>query len=271
MTMRNTIRKPAVAGSFYSADPGRLMAEVNGYLSGAAGQAQSALGAISPHAGLYYSGHVAGAVFGSLLVPDKIILIGPNHRGKGARCALDDSGGWRFPFGVVPVDRELSYAIAAECPSIEFDSTAHQAEHSLEVIVPFLYGRNPAISIAPLALYAHDKAVLGEIASGVAKAAKQSGALIVASTDMTHYLPDKQVREIDHGSIELVRRLDSAALLDKVREDQSLCGVFPVTVALTACKKIGAREAKLIKYATSGDIEGKKESVVGYAGFTICA
>jgi hypothetical protein len=264
------IRRPAVAGSFYPADADRLMAEIEEYLAGGTGEPESALGAISPHAGYYYSGHVAGAVFSSLEVPDSVILLGPNHRAMGARAALDDSSGWRFPFGVVPVNRELSYLIARECPSVEFDSDAHRAEHSMEVIVPFLYARNPAVSIAAIALYSHDEELLSEIASGVAKAARQNGSLVVASSDMTHYLPDEDVREIDGGSIEIVSRLDSGALMEKVRSDQSLCGAAAVSVAMSACKKNGAHEARLIKYATSGDIEGKRESVVGYAGFTIC-
>ena len=270
MEMVSDIRKAAVAGSFYPDDAGRLMFEVEAFMSEAGSKPIRVLGAVSPHAGYYYSGHVAGALFGSIEVPDKVILIGPNHRAAGARAALDSSGGWSFPFGIVPVNRELSYEIARECPSVEFDSTAHRGEHSLEVIVPFLYARNPDLSIAAMAIYSHQENLLSEITVGVAKIAKQNNALIVASSDMTHYLPDKTVREIDSGTIETVRRLDSHALLEKVRSDQSMCGAAAVSVAMAACKINGASRAELVKYATSGDIEGKRESVVGYAGFRIC-
>ena len=270
MEIVSDIRRPAVAGSFYPDDAGRLMFEVESFMSDVKSKPVRALGAISPHAGYYYSGHVAGALFGALEVPDRVILIGPNHRAAGARSALDDSGGWSFPFGVVPVNRELSYAIARECPSVEFDSGAHKGEHSLEVIVPFLYARNPDVSIAAISIYSHQAELLAEIADGVAKTAKQNDALVVASTDMTHYLPDKTVREIDSGTIEIVRRLDSDALLEKVKSDQSMCGGAAVAVAMSACRKNGASRADLVKYATSGDIEGKRDSVVGYAGFMIC-
>ena len=264
------IRKPAVAGSFYPDDAGRLMFEVEAFMSNAGSKPVRALGAISPHAGYYYSGHVAGALFGALEVPDRVILIGPNHRAAGARSALDDSGGWSFPFGVVPVNRELSYTIARECPSIEFDSQAHRGEHSLEVIVPFLYARNPSVSIAAISIFSHQAELIDEIADGVAKTAKQNDALVVASSDMTHYLPDKTVREIDSGTIETVRRLDSNGLLEKVKSDQSMCGAAAVALTMSACKKNGASRASLVKYATSGDIEGKRESVVGYGAFMIC-
>ncbi len=264
------IRRPAVAGSFYPGDPGRLMFEVEAFMSDAGGEPQRALGAISPHAGYYYSGHVAGALFGALEVPDRVILIGPNHHAAGARAALDESGGWSFPFGIVPVNRELSYAIARECPSVEFDSAAHKGEHSLEVIVPFLYARNPKVAIAAIAIYSHETDLISEMAEGVAKAAKQNDALVVASSDMTHYLPDKTVRQIDRGTIETIRSLDSDRLLEKVKSDQSMCGAAAVSVAMSACKINGATRADLVKYATSGDIEGKRDSVVGYAGFMIC-
>ena len=269
MNIVSDIRRPAVAGTFYPDDAGRLMFEVEAFMSGTGGENLRALGAVSPHAGYYYSGHVAGALFGSMEVPDRVILIGPNHRAVGAKAALDDSGGWSFPFGIVPVNRELSYAIARECPSVEFDSAAHNGEHSLEVIVPFLYARNPEISIAAIAIYSHDPSLLAEMADGVAKAAKQNDALVVASSDMTHYLPDKTVREIDAGTIEAVRMLDSDALMEKVKSDQSMCGAPAVSVAMAACKINGATRAELVKYATSGDIEGKRDSVVGYAGFMI--
>ncbi|MFQ5431021.1 MAG: AmmeMemoRadiSam system protein B [Nitrospinota bacterium] len=269
MEIVSDIRRPAVAGSFYPGDAGRLMFEVEAFMSDSEVEPRRALGAISPHAGYYYSGHVAGALFGALEVPDRVILIGPNHSAAGARAALDESGGWSFPFGVVPVNRELSYAVARECPSVEFDSAAHKGEHSLEVIVPFLYARNPDVSIAAMVIYSHQPDLLSEIAEGVAKAAKQNNALVVASSDMTHYLPDKTVREIDGSTIEVVRGLDSDALLEKVKSDQSMCGAAAVSVTMSACKKNGASRADLVKYATSGDIEGKRDSVVGYAGFMI--
>jgi len=264
------VRKPAVAGSFYPSDSQSIMQEVGAYLEGAREQRQGVLGLVAPHAGWYYSGHVAGAVVGAAPIPDRIILIGPNHHGLGAMAALDDSSGWEFPFGTVPVDEGLSSAMADGCPSLEYDASAHSGEHSLEVIVPFLYAKNPDISIAAISLYTYDEAFLMELARCVAEAAGRYGALIVASSDMTHYLPDGVVRENDGETIEVIRKLDPKAVLKKSVKDQSLCGAPAVVVAEEACLENGATRAELEKYATSGDIAGDRSSVVGYAGITFC-
>lgn len=273
MSINGNLRKPAVAGSFYPADRDTLLAAAEKYISGANTHkdAGNVLGSIAPHAGWYYSGHIAGAVFGAINVPDRVIILGPNHSATGADAALDDSRGWEFPFGTVPLDGELACAIAEECACIETDSSAHAKEHSIEVVVPFLYAKNPDISITPICLYTQSKKAVGEIAEAVAETAKKFGALIVASSDMSHYLPDVVAKEIDRGTIELIKSFDHDLLMDKMRRGKGLCGAAPVAVAMAACRQNGAREAKLIKYATSGDIEGKIDAVVGYGGFLISA
>lgn len=273
MTMSGGLRKPAVAGAFYPAERDTLLAEVEEYLSGAeaGASAKNILGAIAPHAGWYYSGHVAGAVFGAIDVPDRVIILGPNHGGVGAEAALDDSRGWEFPFGAVPLDGELAGAIAEKCARIEIDASAHTEEHSIEVIVPFLYAKNPDVAITPISLYTQSKTAIGEISAAVAETAKEFGALIVASSDMSHYLPDAVAREMDSGNMKIINSLEHDLLMDKARRDKGLCGSASVAVVMAACRQNGAREAELIKYATSGDIEGKRDSVVGYAGFLISA
>ncbi|GMT43132.1 MAG: MEMO1 family protein [bacterium] len=266
----NGTRKPAVAGTFYPAVGDYLLAEVKNHLSGAALiKSEKVMGAISPHAGWYYSGHVAGALFGGIRVPDKVIILGPNHKGAGHVAAFDDSSGWEFPFGTVPVDGGLCDAISQKCPLIEYDSAAHAGEHSLEVIIPFLYARNADVSIAPISLYTHDKSDLAEISGAVAAAAESFGALVVASSDMSHYLPDPAARRIDRATIKAVESMDYAALLENVKLNQGLCGAPAVAVAMESCRQNGARRAKLVKYATSGDIEGGRDAVVGYGGFVI--
>lgn len=277
--MNKKIRKPAVAGTFYSGDKSALMEELDGYISGeASGKPDETVvddeakifGSVCPHAGYYYSGHVAGATLSRVEVPDKVILLGPNHRGIGSPAAISDADGWEFPFGVVPVDGELSQKLSEESGNLKFDSSAHAREHSLEVIVPFLYARNRNVSIAAIALSALDDSAIREITDAVAKVAGSEGALIVASSDMTHYKPDGEVRKIDSESIKLIEKLDEKGLMEKVLRDGSMCGVWAVSVAIAACRQNGATHAKLARYATSGDIGNERESVVGYAGFTIC-
>lgn len=273
MTMSDDLRKPAVAGAFYPADIDSLLAEMEEYLSEADSSAPAGniLGAIVPHAGWYYSGHVAGAVLGAVDVPDRVIILGPNHGGVGALAALDDSKGWEFPFGTVSLDDELASAIAQKCARIETDATAHAEEHSIEVIVPFLYAKNRNVAITPISLYTQSKTAIDEISVAVAETAKKFGALIVASSDMSHYLPDAATRDIDGETIEIIKSLDYDLLMNMAGIEKRLCGTAAVAVAMATCRQNGARKAELIKYATSGDIEGKKDSVVGYAGFLISA
>ncbi|MBI5637540.1 MAG: AmmeMemoRadiSam system protein B [Nitrospinae bacterium] len=269
MESPQNIRPPAVAGMFYPADPKAMLDELRGYIGAAPEGHAHPLAAVSPHAGWYYSGHVAGAVFAAIDVPDRVILIGPNHRGRGAELALDPHGAWRFPSGDVPVDKELGGLLLRYCPLLEEDAAAHAAEHSLEVIVPFLHAKNRDVKIAPLCIGTHNPEKLASLAAAVARAAKETGALVVASSDMTHYLSDKAARAIDGKMIETLKSLDADEILDAALEDQALCGAGPVYVAVAAARENGAREFAVVRYATSGDIEGKRDAVVGYGGFVI--
>ncbi len=273
--MGSAVRQPAVAGTFYPADENELMGEVRGYIEKARQDApdvpgaMNAMAVIAPHAGYFYSGHVAGAVFSSVNVTDTVIIVGPNHRGLGAPGAVDDSTAWSFPFGDVKVDAQLSEMLVSGCEQLEYDSAAHAIEHSLEVMAPFLFARNKKVSIAAICIGTHNEKALECIGKSVALAQEKTGALVVASTDMTHYVPDEVARERDRASIELIEKMDEKALLEKVKRDNSLCGAGAVAVVLAAARENGCKRAKLVRYATSGDISGEKDSVVGYAGFTI--
>ncbi len=269
MTSSYTIRPSAVAGMFYPGDPQTLLDDLRGYINAAPQGNARPLAAISPHAGWHYSGHVAGAVFASIEVPNRVILIGPNHRGRGAALALDPHDAWEFPFGEVPVDRELGALLLQYCPQLKEDSAAHAQEHSLEVIVPFLHAKNPAVKIAPVCVGTHDAHKLAALAAAVARAARETGALVVASTDMTHYLSDKTARAIDGKMIETLTSLDPEKILAAALGEQALCGAGPVYVTVSAARENGARNFEVIRYATSGDIEGNRDAVVGYGGFVI--
>jgi AmmeMemoRadiSam system protein B len=268
---KKTIRPPAVAGVFYPADRDGLLNEVHKYLLAAPGEGEpeKVRGAVSPHAGYYYSGHVAGAVFGSIAVPDRVIIIGPNHRGLGAPVALDDSDEWLFPFGTVPTDKEAFSIILDNSATVEPDTEAHAWEHSLEVIVPFLFVRNHKVSITAICMGTHDAEKIADVASAVAVAARETGALVVASSDMTHYMPDAVARRLDGLTIETIERMDVEGMMERVESEGALCGGASVASAMLACEKNGADRARLVRYATSGDIEDKRDSVVGYGGFLI--
>ncbi len=270
-------RQPAVAGQFYSATPEGLEAEVAGYTQSEA-VPHAAIGVVSPHAGLMYSGHVAGAVYGRVLLPETVILIGPNHTGFGPPVSVYPDGSWLIPGGEVAVDRVLAGDILAHYARAEADVSAHETEHCLEVQLPFLRRVRPGVRIVPIVLGTTGEEVCRELgqclaAAIAAQAAREGPAaqpLLIASTDMNHYEPDVVTREKDRFAIEAIQRLDPEGLLAAVRTHRiTMCGFAPTATVLYAARILGAAHASLVRYATSGEISGDFNRVVGYAGLTI--
>lgn len=263
-----TVREPAVAGRFYGADPRALAAEVDRLLA-APGEKVRALGVVAPHAGYVYSGGVAGAVYGRVDVPPRVVVLGPNHTGMGDPVALYTGEAWRTPLGVVPIDRELTAALAAG-EDVTADALAHRHEHSLEVQVPFLQRARPGVSIAALCLGPLPLEACAALGRAVARAAKAAGALVVASSDMSHYVPAGVAREKDRHAIDRVLALDPEGLYATVRRERiTMCGFVPATVMLFAARELGAASAELVRYAHSGEVTGDERSVVGYAGVIV--
>jgi MEMO1 family protein len=265
------IREPAVAGRFYPGDAASLAADVDGLLGPApqSGAQTPAIGVVVPHAGYVYSGAVAGAVYGRVAVPPLVILLGPNHAGQGARQALSPDDGWRTPLGTVPVDAALA-ARLAEAPGVERDARAHRAEHSLEVQVPFLQRVRADVAVAPLVLAHLSWRACEALGLEVAEAARERGALLVASSDMSHYLPADLARALDARALDHVLALDAEGLYAIVhREEISMCGVIPATVMLVAARALGATRAELVRYGHSGEVTCDDAAVVGYAGVIV--
>ena len=269
------LRHPAVAGRFYPGDPDDLRTEAQGYLSQASSVKQvplRALGCIAPHAGYMYSGHVAGAVFARLEVPQRCIVLCPNHTGMGRALAVMSEGGWQTPLGDVPIDAELAAALKARFPALQEDAAAHRAEHAAEVELPFLLLRQPELRFVPIAVGTGHFEMLEQLGKALADvvAAHEDPILIVASSDMNHYESDVVTRAKDHRAIERILTLDPRGLFDVVtQQDISMCGYGPAVVMLTAARQLGAKSAELVKYATSGDISGDRDMVVGYAGVVV--
>jgi AmmeMemoRadiSam system protein B len=262
-------RECAVAGRFYPAEPARLAAEVSRHLADVdpAGAAP-ALGIVVPHAGYVYSGAIAGATYSRVQVPERAIVLCPNHTGLGRLAALWPDGGWVTPLGRVPVDPALADALAA-CPLVEPDRAAHRKEHALEVQLPFLLARRPDIAIAPLCLGPLDLAQCREVGAAVAAAARL-GALVVASSDMNHYLPADETERRDRRALERLLALDPEGLYQTVRREHiTMCGVVPATVMLYAARELGATRAQLVRYGHSGLVNGDLGAVVGYAGVIV--
>ncbi len=269
--MAPILRQPAVAGRFYPQDPERLREDIESYL-GSTAEAASAIACIVPHAGYMYSGHVAGAVFSRIAIPRRTILLCPNHTGIGHPLSIMSEGAWQTPLGSVPIDSELAETLRQSLPLLTEDATAHRAEHAAEVELPFLAVRHPGFSFVPIALGTANfepLQVLGVTIAEVVRA-QDEPVLIIASSDMNHYENDATTRIKDQKALEQILRLDARGLYDTVRnEDISMCGFGPAVAMITAARLIGAKRAELIRYATSADVSGDRETVVGYAGVVV--
>jgi AmmeMemoRadiSam system protein B len=267
------VRHPAVAGRFYPRDRNSLRQEICTYLSETPAQTPiRALACMVPHAGYMYSGHVAGAVFAALEIPQLCLVMCPNHTGVGRALAIISQGAWETPLGNVPIESRFAAALKQRCPVLQEDSTAHRGEHAAEVELPFLQMRQPELKFVPIALGTGQFDVLAALGDAIADviAAQNAHVLIVASSDMNHYESDAITRVKDHSAIEPILRLDARALYDVVTQQHiSMCGFGPAIAMLTAAKKLGATSAELVKYATSGDVSGDRDLVVGYAGIVV--
>lgn len=266
-----TVRQPAVAGRFYPGDRAVLVDDLCSYLS-ASDSSRSAAGCIVPHAGYVYSGPVAGAVFASIDVPRRCLVLCPNHTGRGRPLAIMSTGSWQTPLGPVAIDSQLADTLKQQFPLLSEDSDAHRSEHAIEVQLPFLQQRRPHFTFVPIALGTGDFELLEKLGQGVASAlkAQDEPTLIVASSDMNHYESDRITRVKDHKAIDRILALDPRGLYEVVtNQDVSMCGFGPAIVMLTAAKSLGATSAELVKYATSGDVSGDREMVVGYAGVVV--
>lgn len=266
------IRKPAVAGYFYPEGAARLKAMVEKLVDPAA-RREKAIAVISPHAGYIYSGAVAGAVFSSIVLPDLYVILGPSHHGTRSFFPIMTKGSWQTPLGDVPIHEDLASAILRFSPLIEEEERAHALEHSLEVQLPFIQYFKKDFAIVPICVsHQADFESVEELARAITSALKDFGQdfLLVASTDMSHYVSQEVAREKDFLAIERILALDARGLYTTVREeDISMCGYQPTTATLLAARSLGATRAELIRYQTSGETTGDYTEVVGYAGLRL--
>ncbi len=264
-------RTAAVAGQFYYGTASRLRNQVGQYIVEGA-EKDKVIGVISPHAGFMYSGHVAGAVYSSIQFPQTFILMGPNHTGLGANVSMMASGQWEIPIGVFSIDEDLAGKILQKAPYVSEDVQAHTFEHSLEVQLPFISYFSDNVKIIPITVMSASLQECKKIGEGIADSIKETDydVVIVASSDMSHYEPDDVARRLDSLAINEVLNLNPEGLYNIVHKERvSMCGYLPATIMLYAAKSLGAKEARLVKYATSGDVSGDYERVVGYAGLII--
>lgn len=266
------VRLPVFADDrWYPSTEARLNAEIDRYM-GSNQSVIDAIAVVAPHAGYYYSGHVSGAVYSQVSVPERVIVVAPNHRGLGARRAIMARGAWRIPGRDIPIDHNAARTLMAHMPSLIDDSLAHSQEHSLEVQLPFLNRRNPDFQLVPICLFPQSQSDCRDLGKALAAAVTElpGRTLIVASTDMNHFESATIGNRKDRKAISQVVALEPESLYSTVvSEDISMCGVVPTTIVMHAALALGANAARLVKYADSGDVNQDKSSVVGYAGLVL--
>ena len=271
------VRPPAVAGSWYPDQPERLAGDVDEYIGAADVDADvpAPMAIVAPHAGLRYSGPVAayGYTVARRARVRTIVLVGPSHFIPFRGVSIWRAGAWQTPFGPVAVDEALASAIVAQGRDIIERPDAHGREHSLEMQMPFIAHLLPGVSIVPLvmgyqtrdAAFGLGDAIARAVAAHTASRGADSGVLLVASSDLSHYEDAVTAGRMDAVVLKHVEALDPMGLMDALeREPRHACGGGPMVAVLHAARRLGAEQARVLHYADSGDVSGDKSAVVGY-------
>jgi AmmeMemoRadiSam system protein B len=278
------LRRPAVAGSFYEGDSKSLNKQIENCFLHKLGPGEippvnqkrqnNIVGLVSPHAGYMYSGPVAANGFNKIALggkPDTIIILGPNHRGFGENISIMAEGKWKTPLGELEIDTEMAEEILKNSKIIKNDKKAHQFEHSIEVQLPFIqYIFSNDIKFVPICMTRQDIDTDIEIAQSICSSAVDKNILIIASSDFTHYETQEYAENVDKQAINAILEFNPKKLYDMIyHQNITMCGPGPITVMLIVCETLSAKKAELLKYATSGDISGMYDQVVGYASIII--
>ena len=264
-------RMPAVAGAFYPAHPEQLKTAVERFLVRTV-EPRKVMALLAPHAGYIYSGQTAGKVYAASELPKRLIILCPNHTGRGAQVSCVSSGTWKTPLGLAKVDSGLAGALMKEVPACKDDPSAHEREHAIEVQLPFLQVYLGDFTFLPIAVGVHDIRALIELGRGMANVMKSCGeeCAIIVSTDMNHYEDSATNRRKDDLALERVLALDADGLHRVcMAESISMCGFAPSAAAIAAAKALGANRARLVDYTHSGMVTGDDSDVVSYAGVQI--
>ena len=271
------VRTPAVSGTFYPDDEKELKSLIHDCFMHPIGPGKiptadsnrKIYGVICPHAGFVYSGPVACHSFYAISssTSNLAIMVGPNHYGIGQNVASMIDAGWKTPLGLVEIDSESALELREDLGIMEFDSFSHSKEHSIEVQVPILQETfSREMKILPISLINQEQKIATQVGTAIAKIAEKKDALLIGSSDFTHYEENGFAHRQDLALIEPILKLDVDEFYKVLYERKvTACGFGAIAATMIASKELGATEGKLLKYATSGDVSGDKSSVVGYA------
>lgn len=273
-------RSSILAGSWYPASKESLLKEIEssflgklgpGKLPKLGGYNDNLVALISPHAGYVYSGQAAAWGYYELAKHgprDLVVIVGPNHSGIGSGISASSHKMWETPLGNLEVDLDFSKELAKIFEGLDFDDTAHAREHSIEIQLPFLqYIYGSSFKIVPISIWLYDLNLSIKLGESIAKIIRDYGkkAIIIASSDMTHYMPQKVAEERDKNTLDAILSLDEFRTWKVASKLESLCGLAPVVSVMRAAKAMGAQKVEVLKYYTSGDITGERDAVVGYS------
>lgn len=264
-----TVRNPAVAGQFYPGEPAKLEQLVAQCLAGPTNVEHDYPAIMAPHAGLVYSGKVAGAVFRQTRIPNRVLIIGPKHTPHGSDVAIMPFAKWRIPGIELENDENLNQALA-KMPLARLDAAAHANEHAIELELPFIAAKNPRAKVCGLVIgraTLNQCLAIGDHLAHVV-ASSQEPILVVISTDMNHFATDQENRRLDAIALKAIESLDPSQVFRTVVEEYgiSMCGVRPTVAVMQMLKRLGKlNKVSLVSYATSCDVNQNASRVVGYA------
>ena len=263
------VRESVIAGSWYPGDPARLTKDIKGYLKQVpAHKIEGELIAlISPHAGYMYSGQVAAHAYKLLEGKqyDVVVIIAPSHRAYFKGASVYPKGGYRTPLGIVPIAEEITEALMKKSTLIESIPQAHAQEHSLEIQLPFLQVILKDFRLVPIVIGEQDLSTCEEVSAAIAAVIKGKNALVIASTDLSHFHPYNEAVALDQKIVEHVGAFDPAKLSKALKQGEcEACGGGPVVAVMLAAQALGADKSEVLNYANSGDVTGDHSSVVGY-------
>jgi hypothetical protein len=274
------IRRPTQAGAFYEGDVDALKTQIENCFLQEFGPKKrpkvnrngprEIIGLVCPHAGYMFSGSVAANAYYELAsdgAPDTVVILGPNHTGYGSALAVVNEGFWRTPLGDVEIDGETANRIMQETRIVDVDELAHRFEHSIEVQLPFLqYLYGSEFKFVPICFQMQDLSSAVEVGKALVEVLANKNAVVIASSDMTHYEPQGNAAAKDMAALKAVEAMDEKRFYSIIeKQNVTACGYGPIAALITAAKGLGAKEAKLLCYKTSGDTTGDYSSVVGYA------
>jgi AmmeMemoRadiSam system protein B/AmmeMemoRadiSam system protein A len=269
------IRKSVCAGSWYDNNPEALSRQLDRYLLQAESPAptEGIIGLIVPHAGYVYSGQIAAFAYRLIhgINYDTVIIIGTAHRFGFRGCSIYPKGGYETPFGVAEIDEVLASEIS-KVSGFKFVPKAHAGEHSVEMQVPFIQKVLPKAKIVPIIMGAPSEKTISSLVEAFAKTLSGKKALIIASTDLSHFFPKEKANTVDAETLALIESLDTDTIIKKMeRRENIMCGGGPVAAVLLYARKIGDAKVETLKYADSSQVGGDESRVVGYMAAAVYA